>query len=222
LDWTYISGFFDGEGGITIDAPKGSRVLVLTAVIAKKSKEVLEIIAGFLRSHGISSRFAVSGAGINSLRIGRIKDIISFLSHLTLTVKARQVEESLDYLRGHITGNDLLSIFNQEYLAGRRRFKPFVHREWNFRLTHEEATRLASRERAEASVVARNCLRRSDLPTMVMKLPRVFGVQDVALAFDVPKRRARYMINLMRRDGLVLAELRHNSHTRTLICKRIT
>jgi len=69
LDGGYISGFFDGEGGITIDAPKESRVLVLSVGITQKSKEVLESIAGFLRTHGISSRFAVSAGGINSIRI---------------------------------------------------------------------------------------------------------------------------------------------------------
>ena len=189
--------------------------------IAQKSKEVLENIALFLGTYGISSRFATSGGGINSLRIGRVKDIISFLSHLTLTVKARQAEASLDYLRGHITGNDLLSIFKEEYLSSRRRFAPLAGRARNFYLTHEEAILLARQERAEASAVARNCLTRSDLRSMVTHLPRVFSVQDVAVALAVPKQRARYIISLMRRDGLVLTELHYHSHTRTLTCKRM-
>jgi hypothetical protein len=221
LDWAYISGFFDGEGGITIDAPKDSRVLVLTVGIAQKSKEVLEIIAGFLRTHGISSRFFVSGPGINNPRIGRIKDIISFLSRLTLTVKARQAAASLDYLRGRISGNELLSIFKEEYLAGKRRFAPFVRREWNFSLTHEEANRLAELERARASATARKCLRPADLRAMVVELPLCFGIQDVALALAVPKQRASYIVKLMRREGLIVGELHYHSHTRTLVCKRI-
>ncbi len=189
--------------------------------VAEKSKEVLENIALFLGTYGISSRFATSGGGINRLRIGRVKDIISFLSHLTLAVKARQAEASLDYLRGHIPGNDLLSIFKGEYLSGRRRSAPLVGRELNFYLTHEGAILLARHERAEASAVARNCLTRSGLRRMVMDLPRVLCVQDVAVALAMSKQRTRYIISLMRRDGLVLAELRYRSHTRTLTCKRM-
>ena len=140
---------------------------------------------------------------------------------MTLTVKTRQAEASLDYLRGNITGNDLLSIFKEEHLAGRRRRAPFVGREWNFHLTHKEALRFAGLERAKASAIARNCLKPYDLRAIVMKLPRVFGIQDVALALAVPKLRARYITYLMRREGFVQGELHYDSHTRTLICKRI-
>lgn len=220
MDWAYISGFFDGEGGITIDARKGSRVLVLITAIAQKNNEVLEIIGAFLVAHGIVSQLTVLQTGIYSLRIRRIKDIISFLSHLTLTVKARQVEATLNYYRGNITGNDLLSIFKEEYLAGRRRRLPVPAKEWNFHVTHKEAIRLAGLERAEASATARNCLKPSDLRTMVMKLPFVFRVQDVMLALGVPKQRASYLVKLMRCEGFVAGELRYHSHTRTLVCKR--
>ncbi len=203
-----------------MDAPKGSRVLVLSVGISQKSKEVLEIIARFLKAHGISSRFAVSGAGINSLRIERIKDIISFLSHLTLIVKLRQAEASIDYLRGRITGNELLSIFREEHLGGRRRFAPFPRREWNFDLNHEQAKRLAEQERGKASAKARNCLNSDDLRAMVFKLPLSFGIQDVADSFSVSKQRASYIVKLMRRQGFVVGELRYHSHPRTLVCKR--
>jgi len=60
--------------------------------IAQKRREVLEKIAAFLQAYGISSRFAISGAGIGSLRIGKIKDIISLFSHLTLVVKADKLK----------------------------------------------------------------------------------------------------------------------------------
>jgi len=222
LDWAYISGFFDGEGGIAIEATKNSGVLILTVGITRKSKEVLEIIAGFLRTHGMSSRFSVSGEGISSLRIGGIKDIISFLSHLTPTVKARQAEASLDYLRGSITGNEMLSVFKKEYLRGRRRFAPLVRRKWNFGLTHEEANRLVKQERAAASAKARNCLTPSDLRAMFLELPLSFGIQDVAQALSVPRQRVSCIVKLMRCKGFAVGELRYHSHTRTLVCKRTT
>jgi len=221
LDWVYISGFFDGEGGISVHAPKVSNVLVLTVGITQKSKEVPLKIAAFLRTQGIGSRFTLNKLGIHNLRIGRVKDIISFLSHLTLEVKARQVDASLDYLRGRITGNELLSIFKEEYLAGRRRQLPLVSREWNFGLTHEEALRIAKRVRAEASATARNSLKPSDIRLMVLKLPSIFGVKDVMLAFRVPKHRASYLVRLMRREGFVLGEVRGHSRKRTLVCRRV-
>ena len=63
MDWAYISGFFDGEGGIGVDAPKDSRVPVLSVGITQKGKEVLESIARFLRTYDVSSRYAVSAGG---------------------------------------------------------------------------------------------------------------------------------------------------------------
>ena len=220
MDWECISGFFDGEGGITIDAPKGSRVLVLTITLSQKNKEVLEIIGAFLAAQGIGSRLMVLGNGVYNLKIWRIKDIISFLSHLTLTVKARQVETTLGYYQGNVTGNELLSIFKEEYLVGRRRHPPFLSREWNFPLTHKEAIRLAGQDRSKAAQRARHCLVPSDVRGMVMKLPLVFGLQDVMLAFGVPKPRASYLVRLMRREGFVVGELHYHSNTKTLVCKR--
>jgi hypothetical protein len=220
LDWGCISGFFDGEGGITIDAPKGSRVLVMNVTIAQKNKEVLEIIQTFLAAQGIGSRILVLVTRVYSLKIWRIKDIISFLSHLTLTVKARQVETTLRYYQGNITGNELLSIFKEEYLVGRRRHPPFLSREWNFHLTHKEALRLAGLDRSKAAQRARNCLEISDIREMVMKLPTVFGVQDVMRVFGVPKTRASYLVRLMRRNGFVVGNLHYHSNTRTLVCRR--
>jgi len=221
LDWAYISGFFDGEGGTTVEAPKRTRVLVPIVVITQKSRGVLDDIATFLKAHGIRSRSALSNSGINSLRIGRIKDIISFLSHLTLTVKARQVEASLDHLRGRNTGNELLSIFNEKFLAGRRPRAPLVGREWNRDLTRAEANLLAGLERGRASSVARNCLKQSGLLAIVLKPPDVLGVQDVARALGVERLRARYLTSLMRRHGLAQCELHYHSQTRTLVCKRM-
>ncbi len=220
MDWEYISGFFDGEGGISIDSPKGSRVLVLSVTMAQKNKEVLEIIRTFLAVQGISSHLRRLVTGVYSLKIWRIKDIISFLSNLTLTVKARQAETALSYYQGNMTGNELLSIFKDEYLAGRRRHPPFPSRQWNFYLTHKEALKLAGQDRSKAARRARKFLELSDIRGMVVRLPLVFGIQDVMLTFGVPKRRATYLVRRMRCEGFVVGKVHYYSNTRALVCKR--
>ncbi len=202
-----------------MEARKGTRVLVLCVDMAQKNREVLELIAAFVHQWGINSRLVLSSTGIFHLRIWRIKDIISFLSHLTLVVKARQVQASLDYLEGRITGNNLLSIFNEDFLMGRRRRVPLGGREWNRVLTHAEANAFAKKERSEAAMAARNCMTKSDRSQMVLKLPPIFDVKDAANMMGVNTQRARYVISLMRRDGLIKSEI--HSRSRTLVCTRL-
>jgi hypothetical protein len=188
--------------------------------MAQKNKEVLEIIRSFLAAQGIGSHLRRLVTGVYSLKIWRIKDIISFLSHLTLTVKARQAETTLSYYQGNTTGKELLSIFKDEYLAGRRRHPPFSNREWNSCLTHKEALKLAGQDRPKAARRARKFLELSDIREMVVRLPPVFGIQDVMLTFGVPKRSATYLVRRMRREGFVVGNVHYYSNTRALVCKR--
>ena len=109
---------------MSIDRRPNIRVLVLTATIAQKDHAVLKQMAEFLRANGISSNLKTLKTGVGSLKITRIGDVIRLFTRLSLVVRARQVETSLQYLNGEITGNESLMVFQEEYLGGRRRVSP--------------------------------------------------------------------------------------------------
>jgi len=147
--------------------------------------------------------------------------MIGLLSRLRAMVKARQVEGALRYFNGEITSNELLMVFEEEYLAGRRRFSPLRNRKLTFNLKHTEAVQLARKERAQAALKARNTLTEAGLRDMVTRLPADFDSEDVMTVFSVDKFRANYLIRRMRREGLVACKKRYRLHHGRMILTRL-
>jgi len=220
MNWQYISGFFDGEGGVSIDSHQSVRVLILSASFAQKDQTVLDHIADFLQTRGIASTIRTATTGVHSLKVTRIRDAFNLFTRLNLAVKARQVETSLRYLRGEITGNELLLIFEEEFHAGRRRFSPLQSRELTHYLRHSEAVKLAGQERSQASRITRNCLNAEDIRLITASMPVDFEVRDVMSSFEGSKNRAYHLIRVMRSQGLVVCKRSYRPHHGRMILTR--
>lgn len=180
--------------------------------------EVLDSSELFLQSKEQVRASGLRG-GTYNLKTSRIKDIISFLSRLTLTVKARQVETTLSHDQGDVTGKESFSAFEkEECLARPRRHRTLLSRDWNFPSTCKEPIGLISPDLTKAVQRARNRLGPPDVHGIVMKLPPAVGVRDVMPAFGSPKQTACHLARLTRPGGCVGGELHHHSDASTLAC----
>jgi hypothetical protein len=203
VNWTYVSGFFDGEGGITVVSRIGSNVLALKATICQRSLEVLLRIKTFLQMLGIHSVVYASKTRANVLEVRRADDLVRFLRHLRTIVKRRQVETALDYLEGRITGNTLLEVFDQEFREHKRKGDPKSKLGLRFPFTRFEAVEAAGVKSAEARIKGNQRSFRERMERRVFSLPPVFGVKEIQRIIGVSKPRAQALGRLMEREGLV-------------------
>ena len=88
-----------------------------------------------------------------------------------------------------------------------------MNRDFKYNLRHSEAVELARRERAQASMVARNCLTMNDLLAIIKKMPSNFEVSDMMDILGVSKNRAYHLIRVMRNAGLVGCKKRYRPHS---------
>ena len=203
IDWSYISGFFDGEGAIGVSAYHGSRLLTLSVTICQKSLEVLRAIKSVLAVSGIYSAIYSFANGMFSLEVSRIYDLTRFLRSVKSVVKRRQVLRALDYLEGRITGNALLQVLEEEHVYHRRKTSPLRILGPNFPMTRFQALESSALESAKARIEGnrRAFLRR--LKRRVLSLAPTFGVKDIERVMSVPKARAHVIGVLVEREGLV-------------------
>ena len=108
VDWMYVGGFFDGEGGVSVAARAWSNTLALKVTMGQKSQGILKRIQAFLLNQGIHSVIYPSKKGVRTLEIGRVEDLTRFLSFVPSIVKRKQVSCALQYLRGEMSGNTLI------------------------------------------------------------------------------------------------------------------
>jgi intein/homing endonuclease len=87
----YISGFFDGEGGVSVLGRAGANALALKATVSQKSTEVLRRIKSFLSLAGIFAVIYTYKNGLSSLEVRRVDDLARFLRSLKLVVKHLQL-----------------------------------------------------------------------------------------------------------------------------------
>lgn len=106
MDWSYVAGFFDGEGSIHKDKKSNSWTVQLT----QKDREVLDQIREFLINHSISPvgiYYRLNGKTINDkhfdihiLIFSKRANVIRFFQAVLpyLIVKKAKAKEALIYL----------------------------------------------------------------------------------------------------------------------------
>lgn len=203
VNWTYISGFFDGEGGITVVSRIGSNALALKATIVQRSLEVLTKIRAFLTLWGIHSVIYAYETTANTLEVRRADDLVRFLRHLRTIVKRKQVELALEYLEGRISGNALLQVYDMGFREHKRKGNPMSKPGLRFPMTRFEAVEAAAAKSFEARMKGQQRSYRERIERRVLSLPPIFGVKDIEEVIGVSKPRAQVLGNLMVKEGLV-------------------
>ena len=69
VDWMYVGGFFDGEGGVSVAARAWSNTLALKVTMGQKSQGILKKIHVLLLTQGIHSVIYRPKMGISTLEI---------------------------------------------------------------------------------------------------------------------------------------------------------
>ncbi len=201
MNWSYVSGFFDGEGGISVSGRAGAYALALKVTICQKSLHVLQIIKVFLQLVGIRSVIYTYVNGMHALEIGRIDDLLRFFRSVNSVVKRRQVRTALEYLEGRISGNKLLQVYDIEFRQGKRKNSPRRKIGLRFPMTRFEARRTAATISFEARAKGNRRAYLERLEQRILSLPITFGVRDIQRTIGVSKPRAQVIGNLLVREG---------------------
>jgi hypothetical protein len=203
MDWSFISGFFDGEGAIRVTSRAGSSLLTLGVVICQKSVEVLREIRALLLMEGIFSAIYPYANGMYSLDIIRVESLTRFLRSVKVVVKKRQVRAALEYLEGRITGNKFLNVLEMEHVHHRRKTSPLRTLGPRFPMTRAEALEQSAVKSAKARVEGNQRAFRKRIERRVLRLPPIFGVREIQDVIGVSKPRAQVLGVLMEREGFV-------------------
>jgi len=203
VNWSYVSGFFDGEGGICIYYGGSRRTLRLAFGLSQKSREVLDIIKTFLDTNGIHSTVGAPRNRTPYLRVNRAEDMVRMSKKMSLVVRDRQVRAARGYLEGKLTGREFLEVLNEEAKIGRRR--PIIPEEIRLRypLTRREA-RIAALEKAcKAGNAANRNKMREKLLNVLPSLPVSFTSSDLMDALGVRRSAALKEGKYMESIGIV-------------------
>lgn len=100
MDWSYIAGFFDGEGCVHLHKRK-CRGWRRCLTIGQKDPEPLEVIQEFLYKQGINLRFykySNNGNAFYTLYVSKIRDIEKVIRNILpyLVIKREACEKMLD------------------------------------------------------------------------------------------------------------------------------
>jgi len=203
VDWSFTSGFFDGEGAIHVTAQPGSSLLTLKVTMCQKSIEVLQAIGNLLALAGIYSVIRKFANGMFSLEIGRISDLIRFLRSVKCVVKERQVRGALEYLKGEMIGNAFLQVLEEEHVQHPRKTSPLRRLGPLFPMTRTQVLEASSIASTKARIEGNRRAYRMRIERRVLSLPQKFGVRDIQTMIGVSKPRAQVLGVLMEREGLV-------------------
>jgi len=203
VDWMYVGGFFDGEGGVSVAARAWSNTLALKVTMGQKSQGILKKIQAFLLTQGIHSVIYRPKTGVSTLEIGRVDDLTRYLSSVPSIIKRKQVDCALQYLREEMPGNTLIKVFDEEHMKLRRKSTPIKGLGMRFPLTKLEAVALANELSQKSRQAANREIYTARLRRRASSLPPVFGVKDVETTFGVSKGRAQRLARLMEKEGLV-------------------
>jgi hypothetical protein len=141
--------------------------------------------------------------GTHYLRVARINDIVKMISSMRLVVKHRQAQAMSDYFMGKLTGNQLLLILHQEYLAGRRRSEIPSWALTKFPLTRLEAKALGHRNGALAGAATNRAAAHERAIRALPALPSVFYTNDLMRILSVSRPAAIGRGRYLERLGLV-------------------
>jgi len=214
MNWSYVSGFFDGEGGVSVFGRVGAFALALKVTICQKSLDVLQKIKSFLILFGIRSAIYCYKNGLHVLEVGRIYDLSRFFHLIKPVVKNRQVQTALDYLEGRISGNSLLQIFDQEYAKHKRKNSPLRSLGPRFPMTRLEAREAAANISLKARIKGNRTAYLNRLEKRILALPAVFHVRDIESTVGVSKPRAQVIGNLFVREGFAKFHYERVAHRR--------
>jgi hypothetical protein len=220
IGWEYISGFFDGEGSITVETRAELGVLVISLTFSQKYRPLLEAIATFLRANEITCTVCQNSATVHEIRVRRIESVCKLLRRLNLILKRNQAVATLAYFDGKISGNEVVEAFDHEFRMGRRKLTP-LRPGVNFPLRHSEAVLNARKTRALAARSANLTLTRDLLVRRINLLPTLFGTADVARIFRCSLATARYCIRRMEANGLVSCKIVGKRGQGTLWCTKL-
>jgi hypothetical protein len=123
--WEQISGYFDGDGTISLsDMTNQPYKLSLSLIFVDQSFDQITNVRDFLIRNGVrpgnvlkmsmGNAYMVAVSQFDSVR----ETLRQMLPHLCK--KANEAKAALDYYDGRITGNELSRVFQEEVEAGRR------------------------------------------------------------------------------------------------------
>jgi len=106
MDWSYVAGYFDGEGNVRFRAAPSRPDYILTSISWSNTHlESLDAIRDFIRCGRIQHKKLKYGyvhQG-HQLIVSRVADILrigeQMLPHLV--IKRQQLQEMMDYVRAH-------------------------------------------------------------------------------------------------------------------------
>jgi hypothetical protein len=226
----YVAAFFDGEGSISLSP--GEHSVGVTLRFSQVDKSVLDEIAGFLRSAGVSGIGIYVGDrnrrhAIHVLVVGSNDGVVLALTLMVpyLRVKSQQAKLTLDYLQDRITGNQYIEAMNNEVREGRRAGKLYavnqpskrsegIGKIWNQSLAHarqifrEMATTPDGHRRFELNAIERNIARGIETKRLVLRL-LCDGPKDTRQIEADSGRCTRHVRRLLREleeDGYLLRE----------------
>ena len=202
ITWDYVSGFFDGEGSITVDARLGLGVLIINVTFSQKYRPLLDRIASFLGQNRIACQVCRNGRAVHEIRVRTIENVCKLLRKLNLNLKRNQALATIAYYEGNITGNQLLEVFDSEFKMGRRRSTP-LKPGMDYPLTHREALHEAQKVRVSATRAANLIYTHESLLLRLERLPNSFATADAARILACSLQTARYIIRRMVANGLV-------------------
>lgn len=124
LSWQWVAGFFDGEGSISLYVRRYS--IDIQVLFTQSYKPLLDELRSFLVKEGASLgiRMAIKDKrqSAYSLYVSSNHDVSEVLLRMLpyLRLKHIQAKSTIDYLADRISGDRLVSVFNQEVREGRR------------------------------------------------------------------------------------------------------
>jgi len=128
MNWKSFTGFFEGDGAVSVrlGRTRGSRVLQICIVIGQKWKPKLEQLNRFLRTKGIDPGKVYPQKYGYTLRVFKISAVKMILANMLphSFLKREQIRAALNYLDGKTNGNRLLSMFDREFEREKRRGRP--------------------------------------------------------------------------------------------------
>jgi hypothetical protein len=127
--WEQIAGYFDGDGTIaTSDLSNLPYKLSLSLWFIDQSKDQISMVRNFLRKEGIRTSNVLKHYKLsaNLVAVSEYRSVVQMLRKMIpfLYKKAIEAKAALDYYEGKITGNQLMTVLQQEVEAGRRERRP--------------------------------------------------------------------------------------------------
>lgn len=126
--WEQVSGYFDGDGNISIsDLSNLPYKLKLSLIFTDASPEQISMVREFLISKGIqTSSVLKTTSEAWMIAISSYSAVLLCLKEMLpyLYKKANEARGAIDYYEGRTSGNELVNLFKAEVDAKRRERRP--------------------------------------------------------------------------------------------------